>query len=110
MSHVGTIGERRSFDAQLMRIVTGASYFNDQPFRTLRFHTPEGDVLVWRTSTAVTLVEGERYRFTATVKSHRRGVEVCVQPEEWTEITRLASPERMTPSDTPGTPAIVTDD
>lgn len=110
MSHIGVIGERRSFDAQLVRISTGASYFNDQPFRTLRFQTPEGDVLVWRTGTAIALVEGQRYRFTATVKAHRRGVEVCVQAAEWTEITRIANVERMTSSDTPGTPVVVTDD
>lgn len=89
MSHVGQLGERRVFDAQLVRIVTGASHFNDRPFRTLRFHMQDGAVLVWRTSSFVSLVEGSFYRFKATVQAHRAGVPVCGQANEWTDVTRL---------------------
>ncbi len=91
MSHVGAIGERRAFEAQLVRIVTGMARFSEHPFRTLRFHTPDGAVLLWQTSGPCTLVEGERYRFRATVKAHRRGVPVCGQPDEWTDILRVVT-------------------
>lgn len=89
MSHVGAIGERRAFDAQLVRVVTTKAFFNEMPLRTMRFHQADGAVLMWRTSTRVQLVEGAFYRFTATVKAHRAGVPVCGQPDEWTDIFRV---------------------
>lgn len=98
MSHIGHPGERRDFDAQLVRVVTGHTFFNERPLRTLRFHQADGAVLMWRTSTRVLLVEGAFYQFKATVKAHRTGVPVCGQPDEWTEITRV------TVSDTPVAP------
>lgn len=97
MSHIGELGERREFEGTLVRIVTRAALFNGMPFRTLRFHVPLDAcgygmafaVLMWRTSAACTLVEGQWYRFTATVKAHRVGVPVCGQADNWTDILRV---------------------
>lgn len=95
MSHVGQLGERREFHAQLVRIVTGAALFSGHPFRKLRFHQADGAVLMWRTSAPCTLIEGQWYRFKATVQAHRVGVPVCGQPDEWTVITRLRLEEPL---------------
>jgi len=91
MSHVGEIGERLVFQAQLVHVATRAALFNGMPFRTLRFHVLEGGaVLLWRTSAPCDeFVVGALYRFKATVKAHRVGVPVCGQPDEWTDILRV---------------------
>lgn len=67
-NYVGEVGKRQTIVATYEKCITFEGYYG--PTYMEFFKTPQGDVIIWKTSKATILDEGHEYTITATVKEH----------------------------------------